>query len=85
MRSQTRKVKQIVKKFNGINLFDKSLKTDLPYYIYVVPKSSANHKFETHISIKVPSRNISLLDALKKSESVELSEEKEKKAFILIK
>ena len=71
-------------KFNGINLFDSSLKTDLPYYIYVPPSLSSNHKFENHISIKVPSRNISLLDAMKDSEFIELSEEQEKNASAII-
>ena len=72
-------------KFNGVNLFDDLLVTEQPYYIYVVPHSSANHKFEQHISIKVPSRNISMLEALENSEFVDLTEETEKNIYLLVK
>ena len=52
--------------FNGIDLFDHKSNADSPYYVYISknekPNCCAIKNFEL---LKVPTRKISLLDALK--------------------
>ena len=60
--------------FNGVNLLADSLMTDEPYYLYV-PKNQDDGYwlFENLITVKIPSRSVSLLQAMKNSELIKLS------------
>lgn len=64
-------------KFHGVNLLGKSLETDEAYYIYTVKNSKGSHRFATHQSVRIPSRKSSLLQAMKDSKLIVLSEAKE--------
>lgn len=59
--------------FSGLDLLGNDLKSDDPYFIYVVKNAKSSVKFETYISVKIPSRNIDFLDALKASPLITLS------------
>jgi membrane protein insertase Oxa1/YidC/SpoIIIJ len=66
--------------FNGVNLLAETLKTDEPYYLYV-PKNQDDGYwlFENLISVKIPSRSVSLLQAMQNSELIKLSAPAESK------
>ena len=53
-------------KFNGINLLGKSLKSNEPYYIYTAKNNKSSIRYNTHQSVKIPTRNIPLLQAMKR-------------------
>ena len=60
--------------FNGVNLLADTLKTDEPYYLYVPKNQDDGHwLFENLISVKIPSRSVSLLQAMQNSELIKLS------------
>lgn len=60
--------------FNGVNLLGKTLKTDEPYYLYVPKNQDGSYwLFENLISVKIPSRDVSLLEAMQNSELIKLS------------
>lgn len=61
------------KVFPGIDLLGESLELDMPYYLYVVKDSKSDFRFDSHISILIPSRKLSLVEALENSALVELS------------
>jgi len=57
--------------FNGINLLGDSLETNEPYYLYVLKDAESSH-YSDYVSVKIPSRKISLLQAMKDSELINL-------------
>jgi hypothetical protein len=63
-------------KFNGVNLLSDNLESNKPYYIYVVKDARDNFRYDTHISIKIPSRKITLIQAMKDSKFIKLSKSK---------
>mgnify|MGYP001262482303 CR=1 FL=1 len=66
--------------FNGVNLLADSLKTDEPYYLYVPQNQDEGFwLFENLISVKIPSRSTSLLQAMQNSELIKLSNSDENK------
>jgi len=67
-------IKSECNKFNGVNLLDNIHKTDEPYYLYVVKNKQSSFRFDTHISVKIPTRNLSLLEAMSSSNLIELDE-----------
>ena len=67
-------IKNECNNFNGINLLGTKLKTDEPYYLYVVKNKHSSFRFDSHISVKIPSRNLTLLEAMINSDLIELEE-----------
>jgi hypothetical protein len=67
-------IKSECNKFNGVNLLDNIHKADEPYYLYVVKNKQSSFRFDTHISVKIPTRNLSLLEAMSSSNLIELDE-----------
>jgi hypothetical protein len=59
--------------FPGMNLLAADLNSNDPYFIYVVKNAKSSVKFETYISVKIPSRNMDFLEALRESPQVSLS------------
>lgn len=59
---------------SGVDLLGNFNEKDEPYYIYVVKDTKSSFWFGTHISVKIPSRKISLLDAMRESKSITLTE-----------
>ena len=59
--------------YPGINLIENSSE-DMPYYIYVPKDYKSTHRYKDHISVKIPSRKISLLQAMKNSKLINLSD-----------
>ena len=59
--------------FPGLDLLGPSLDSDTPYYLNVVKNAHSDYRFDSHISIVVPSRKISLIEALEKSALVSVS------------
>lgn len=60
--------------FNGVDLLSELSEFDEPYYLYV-PKEGAKNFWlhENTISVRIPSRNISLLQAMEQAEKIKLS------------
>jgi hypothetical protein len=60
--------------FNGVDLLSELSEFDEPYYLYV-PKEGAKNIWlhENTISVRIPSRNISLLQAMEQAEKIKLS------------
>ena len=56
--------------FPGLNLFSDRLESDDPYYLYVVRDAKSSYKFNDHMSVTIPSRKLSLLNALKGSDLI---------------
>ncbi|GEM_PF-1395203 len=61
------------KKVPGVDLLGDSLDSDEPYYLYVVKNQSSTFRFNDHVSVKVPSRKVRLIDAMKESKLISLS------------
>jgi hypothetical protein len=60
---------------NGVNLLgNEIINFDEPYYLYIVKNENSNYDFDTHISLKIPSRRMKLIDALNNSNLVHLSQ-----------
>jgi len=59
--------------FPGLDLMAEDLESDNPYFIYVVKNAKSSVKFETYLSVKIPSRKMDFLEALKESPLVSLS------------
>ena len=59
--------------FPGIDLLGPSLESDSPYYLNVVKDSHSDYRFDSHITVVVPSRKISLIEALEESALVRVS------------
>ena len=59
--------------FPGVDLLSDKLGTDDPYYLYVVKDSKSKVFFRDHISVRIPSRNVDLLEAMKESPLINLS------------
>jgi len=61
--------------YSGNNLLEEdNNKEDGEYYVYLPKDKSSDVRYETHISVKIPSRKESFLHALQSSSQVELSE-----------
>ena len=60
--------------FNGVNLLGDSLINDEPYFIYVVKDAKGSFEYDTHISVKIPSRKNTLIQEMKESDLISLSE-----------
>ena len=73
------------KKFNGVNLLSDNIESDKPYYIYTVKDARGTFKYNSHISIKIPSRKTTLLQAMEDSKLIKLDESEESQIFNLIK
>jgi len=67
-------IKSACDNFNGVNLLGTSLPTNEPFYLYVVKNDQSTHRFDSHISVKIPSRNLTLLEAMGNSDLIELDE-----------
>ena len=63
-------------RFNGVNLLKNKLENDEPYFIYVVKDAKAGSSFTSQVSVKIPSRKESLLQAIKESSLVSIKEYK---------
>jgi hypothetical protein len=60
--------------FGGVNLLSDDLDTfDEPYYVYVVKNSSSDFTFDTHVSVRLPSRKVELIRAMESSDRISLS------------
>lgn len=66
-------------RFPGVNILGDNLSSTEPYYIYVPKDRKSSFKFESHISVKIPSRNISLVQAMKGSKLIKLSIDRRRK------
>ena len=62
-------------KITGVNLLDSSVNDDTPYYLYVPRSSKSTWNYQNHISVKIPSRKMSLIEAMEKSKLIILSNE----------
>lgn len=60
--------------YNGLDLLSDDPAPDEPYFIYVVKDEDSSYTFDTHLSVKVPNRNVDLLEHLKKLDAVAVSE-----------
>ena len=60
------------KTHGGINLLSDEKGLDQPYYVYMPKSEKSNFKYDTHFSLKVPNRRISLLEFLEQSPSVDV-------------
>ncbi|MBU2895098.1 LTA synthase family protein [Vibrio hepatarius] len=60
--------------FGGVNLTKKDMDFDSPYYLYVVKDEKSSFEYTEHLSIKVQSRNVTLLQAMKNADEINLSE-----------
>lgn len=69
------------KSFPGVNLLGDNIKTDAPYYLYVVKDSKSKVFFRDHLSVKIPSRKLSLIEAMEKSNLINTSTHGGKKDF----
>jgi hypothetical protein len=61
-------------KFNGVNLLDTILKTNDPYFLYVVKNKHSSFRFDSHISVRIPTRDLTLLEAMTNSNLIELDQ-----------
>ncbi len=68
--------------FPGINLLGDFSEDAGPYYLYVVKNSKSNHRFKTHVSVFVPSRKLSLLEAMQASDLISLSRPSNAKDYV---
>ncbi|EPJ48872.1 MAG: hypothetical protein OFPI_27440 [Osedax symbiont Rs2] len=57
----------------GVDLLGDSLDNGKPYYIYVPKDSKSSFLYSEHVSVKIMSRQTPLLDAMSRSEHIELS------------
>jgi len=57
----------------GVNLLSENLDNGKPYYIYIPKNNKASFEFSDYISVKIPSRNKSLLKSMEDSPLIELS------------
>ena len=57
----------------GVNLLGENLDNGKPYYLYVPKNKGSDFEFKNHISVKVLTRKISLLDAMESSHLIDLS------------
>jgi hypothetical protein len=52
----------------GVDLLSDSLKSEEPYYLYVVKnRKHDDFRFDAQVSVKIPSRNLSLFEAMKEA------------------
>lgn len=68
--------------FPGVDLLGGHIDEDLPYFLYVVKNTKSNYFFKDHISVKVPTRKISLIEAMKNSPYISLSSHDNKSVCI---
>jgi len=61
-------------KLNGADLLDENIDSNIPYYIYVVRNAASSYRFIDNVSVKVNSRNQSLIDIMNNSPLITLSE-----------
>lgn len=66
------KVNIVCKDIIGVNLLGDSVENDVPYYLYVPKNSNGTWNYDTHMSVKIQSRKISLLEAMDKSGFIKL-------------
>ncbi len=59
--------------FPGVDLLGDSLESDEPYYLYVVKDAESDFRYDSHVSVKIRSRKLSLLEAMNESELINLS------------
>jgi hypothetical protein len=60
--------------FNGVDLLSKDLKSvDEPYFIYVVKNAESDFRFDAHLSVRIPSRKLELIEAMASSPLISLS------------
>ncbi len=57
----------------GVNLLGEKLDNGKPYYLYVPKDKQSNFKYDSHISVKIATREHSLLEAMEFSPSITLS------------
>jgi hypothetical protein len=59
--------------FPGVDLLGESLESDEPYFLYVVKDAKSDFRYDSHVSVKIPSRKLNLLEAMNESKLINLS------------
>lgn len=60
--------------FPGVDLLGPPAVDDAPYYLYVPSGPAADFLFKNHLSVRIPSRRKSLLDAMRDADAIRLGE-----------
>lgn len=59
--------------FPGVDLLGESLESDEPYFLYVVKDADSDFRYDSHVSVKILSRELNLLEAMNESKLINLS------------